>query len=51
MQLAQLFTQQKAYVFVPKEHVEEAFTDIMGSKDKAEQVIKKLADLRKKQKS
>lgn len=49
MQLAQLFTQQKAYVFVPQQHAEEAFTDIMGSKDKAQKVLAKLAEIRKKQ--
>jgi len=50
MQLAQLFTQQKAWVFVPRDRAEEAFTDIMGSKDKAKKVLAKLAEIRKKQK-
>ncbi|UCE28554.1 MAG: tyrosine-type recombinase/integrase [Candidatus Bathyarchaeota archaeon] len=51
MQLAQLVSQQKAWVFVPKEHAEEAFTDIMGGKDKAQKALAKLAEMRKKQKS
>jgi len=49
MQLAQLFTQQKAWVFVPRDRAEEAFTDIMGSKDKAQKVLAKLAEIRKRQ--
>ena len=50
-QLAQLFTQQKAYVLIPKQHMEEAFTDIMGRKDKARKVLAKLAEIKKKQKA
>lgn len=51
MQLAQLFTQQKALVFVPRQNAEEAFTGIMGSKGKTREVLAKLAEIRKKQKS
>lgn len=51
MQLAQLFTQQKALVFVLRQNAEEAFTDIMGSKGKTREGLAKLAEIRKKQKS
>jgi len=50
MQLAQLFTQQKAGLFIPRKYEEEAFTEIMGSKAKAREVLAKLAEIRKKQK-
>jgi len=51
MQLAQLFTQQKAGLFIPRKYEEEAFTEIMGSRDKAREVLAKLAEIRKKRKS
>jgi len=48
MQLAQLFTQQKAGLFIPRKYEEEAFTEIMGSKEKAHEVLEKLAKIRKR---
>jgi len=41
----------QAWMFVPQQNLEEVIFDIMGNDNKAREVLAKLAEIKKKQKS